>query len=125
MDVTPLIKTGQQIIQGYSDGRFRISGTVYEGAVIVSPEKTQAWDVSGKVADLSLAEFEPLIEHAADIDVVLLGCGAVIQFLPRPLKAALKEQGLNIEVMDSGAACRTYNVLISDGRRVVAVLLLF
>ncbi|HOO81171.1 MAG TPA: Mth938-like domain-containing protein [Alphaproteobacteria bacterium] len=125
MDVTPLIRSGQQIIQSYSGGRFRVSGAVYEGALIVMPEGSQRWDFAGEVADLSEPDFVPLIEQAAEIDVVLLGCGATIQFLSSNLKNALKACGLNVEVMDSGAACRTYNVLMADGRRVAAALLPF
>ncbi|MCB1721310.1 MAG: Mth938-like domain-containing protein [Rhodospirillales bacterium] len=125
MDVTPLVKAGQQILQSYSAGRFRVSGVVYEGALIVLPEATQRWDFAGAVEELGEADFEPLIEQASEIDVILLGCGTAIQFLPSSLKNALKARGLNIEVMDTGAACRTYNVLMADGRRVAAALLPF
>ena len=123
MDVTPLVKQDTQIIQSYAGGQFRISGAVYQSAVIVTPEYTESWNFSGQVADLSEDDFAPLIAQADFIDVVLLGCGPHIQFLKPALKNALKEQGLSIDVMDTGAACRTYNVLIAEGRRVAAALL--
>ena len=125
MDVTPLVKEGAQIIQGYADGGFRVSGERYDGSVLVFQEKSEVWDVSRDVKVLSEADFAPLIGVSDAIDVVLLGTGKTLVFLDPSLKKALKAQGLSIEVMDSGAACRTYNVLMAEGRRVVAALLAF
>jgi len=123
MDVTPLVKEGAQIIQSYAGGGFRVSGALYEHAVLVFLEKTVKWDVSGDVKALSEADFVPLIDVAEEIDVVLLGTGKSLVFLDPTLRDALKGQGLHVEVMDSGAACRTYNVLMAEGRRVVCALL--
>ena len=125
MDVTPLVRKGQQIIQSYSGGSFKISGQVYDHAVIVSPDETVAWDVGGErnVDGLNEIHFLSLISKSDDIDVLLLGTGKDICFLPPELKKALKKQGLGIDVMDTGAACRTYNVLMAEGRRVVCALL--
>ena len=125
MDVTPLVKEGAKIIQGYADGGFRVSGQRYDGAVLVFQDKVIEWDVTGDVKALSEADFVPLIEAANEIDVVLLGTGKSMAFCDPSLRDALKGKGLNIECMDSGAACRTYNVLMTDGRRVVAALLPF
>ncbi len=125
MDVTPLVRDGAQIIQGYADGGFRISGQAYDGAVLVSSDQTVQWDVQADVKALSESDFSSLIDTADDIDVVLLGTGKSLVFPDPTLKRALKERGLNIEAMDSGAACRTYNVLMAEGRRVVAAILPF
>ncbi len=119
MDVTPLIRPGQQVIQNYAGGVFRISGKIYEGAVIVTPDAAFAWDVAENFSDLTAEHFAPL----AGVDVLLLGTGGKMHFLPPPLRKALKEQGLSPDVMDTGAACRTYNVLMAEGRRVAAALL--
>lgn len=127
MDVTPLVREGAQIIQSYSDGGFRVSGHRYDGAALVSSDKTVLWDLSSDaisdVKALREADFSVLIDAAADIDVVLLGTGARMVFLDPALKRYLREAGLNVEIMDSGAACRTFNVLMAEGRRVVAALL--
>lgn len=123
MDITPLIAAGQQIIQSYKDGVFRVSGERYDGAIIVAPEATNPWNFKGEAADLTLDDFAPLIAKADELDVVLLGCGASMAFLPLPLRTQLKEAGLHVESMDTGAACRTYNVLLAEGRRVVAALI--
>ena len=125
MDVTPLVKADTQIIQSYSNGVFRVSGETYECPILVRANLTSVWDVKGDFADLSAEDFEPLIKDAAEIDVVLLGCGKSIQFLPTELRNALKEKGLSVDVMDTGAACRTYNVIMAEGRRVVAALFPF
>lgn len=120
MDVTPLIPAGRQVIQQYRAGGFRISGKDYTGAVIVLPERTLMWPVSG---DLSLSSFDMLKGMARELDVILVGTGSAQQFIPPALRQALKQLGLNIDTMDTGAACRTYNVLMADGRRVAAALL--
>ncbi len=125
MDVTPLVKTGAQIIQSYADGGFRVSGARYDGAIIVDAAQTTPWSAAQEkdVKSLTEDDFTQLLSRAADIDVVLLGSGKTLIFLNPAIKNALKSQGLSIEVMDTGAACRTYNVLMAEGRRVTAALL--
>lgn len=121
MDVTPLVKAGTQIIQSYAGGRFTVSGVVYEGAIIVRPDLVAAWDAPAGVSDLTPEHFSSLFADAPE--VVLLGSGKTFQILPPALRHALKERGLSVDIMDTGAACRTYNVLVAEGRRVAAALL--
>ena len=123
MDVTPLIRQGQQVIQGYAGAKFKVSGLVYEGPIIVGLDSVAAWDAPESLEALTEAHFQPLIAIASEIDVVLLGAGKTMKFLPAALKKALKDKGLSVDVMDTGAACRTYNVLMAEGRRVAAALL--
>jgi uncharacterized protein len=124
MDVTPLIKAGQEIIQSYAGGIFRVSSKIYDSALIVAPHKTMRWESVSSFDDLTLENFKILIDQAHDIDVVLLGTGSRMRFFDPALKAQLSAKGLPIDVMDTGAACRTYNVLMAEGRRVVAAMLL-
>ena len=123
MDVTPLIPQGSQIIQAYSGGHFRVSGQVYNGPVVVTVEKTQSWPVANQNKSLTVEDFAVLLQESDNLDVVLVGCGAKMTSIPFPLRQALKERGLAVEFMDTGAACRTYNVLMAEGRRVAAALL--
>lgn len=123
MDVTPLIPEGRQIIQGYSHGSFKVSGVSYTNPIIVTPLQTQNWGFSGAFTDLREDDFEDLTAMANDIDVVLLGCGPRGEFFPPKLRDALKQKGIVVETMDTGAACRTYNVLMAEGRRVAAALM--
>lgn len=123
MDVTPLIRNDAQVIQSYSDGKFRVSGQIYDTAIIVTSNSTFNWSKSAKtVAGLSVKDFDQVFEISDKIDVFLLGCGASMAFLSQELRNALKERGISVDVMDTGAACRTYNVLMAEGRRVAAVL---
>jgi uncharacterized protein len=120
MDITPLVGSGQQIIQSYSGGRFRISGRNFDSAVIVFPDRTLEWVVT---VPPQFDDFARLIDAAAELDVVLFGCGGIFAPLDPVLRRALKATGLSVDVMDTGAACRTYNVLMAEGRRVAAALL--
>lgn len=125
MDVTPLIAKDRKVIQAYDRGVFKISGQRYDTAICVWPDTVAPWALSSDVStldDLIPADFDVFTQNAA-VDVVLLGAGAVMAFLPKPLKIALQHRGLNVEVMDTGAACRTYNVLMAEGRRVACALL--
>jgi len=105
--------TDAEPVDGYGPGFFRIGGKVWEGPVITSPAGTQGWD--------GLEDTGPLL--ALDADVVFVGMGAEIAHLPADLRTALEEAGIGAEVMSSPAAARTYNVLVSEGRRVALALL--
>lgn len=121
MDITPLLPQGRQIVQSYAEGRFRVSGEVYEGPVIVFIDRTISWDVPGSLNDLTADHFSELFGN--ELDVILVGCGKTMRSMPFALRQSLKERGISIDFMDTGAACRTYNVLMTEGRRVAAALL--
>ena len=115
MDITPLIGQGSSIIQSYAEGKFRVSNQVYEGPVIVRIENVAGWQ--------GLDDIPGLVAACSDCDVVLLGCGKTVSPETFSLRSVLKAQGLPVELMDTGAACRTFNVLMTEGRRVAAALL--
>jgi uncharacterized protein len=121
MDVTPLIPEGLQIIQSYSAAGFRISGQRYTQAIFVTPEKTQVWTDKKNIEELESRDFLILEEDTSDI--ILIGTGTTFCFLPTPLQKSLREKGIKPDMMDSGAACRTYNVLMAEGRRVAVFLM--
>jgi len=124
VDVTPLVPAGRQIVESYGDGRFRVSGTLFTGSILVFPDRTVAWPVADFAA-LSLDDVEPLREAGMGglVDVVLLGCGRRMGLVTDALRAPLRAAGIVLEPMDTGAACRTYNVLAAEGRRVAAALI--
>lgn len=122
VDVTPLIGGDRQIVESYGPGRFRISGRVYEGSVIMSADRTLPWDATA-AANLSPESLAPVLALAPAVDVLLIGCGARAAFLAPALRRALKDAGISADAMDTGAACRTYNVLAAEGRRVAAALI--
>jgi uncharacterized protein len=123
MDVTPLIPEGRQIIQSYRDGAFKISGRLYHSAIMVLPEKVVDLSFDGKASDITASSFPEAEAIAKDLDVVLIGTGDQMQFIPGTVREQLKNKGIAIDVMDTGAACRTYNVLMAEGRRVAALLI--
>lgn len=125
MDITPLVPEGRQIIQSYASGHFRVSGAVYAGPVVVFPDRTMAWGVTPALEALTAADFLTLLNDGlnGDLDVLLVGCGAVMRSMPFALRQSLSQCGVAIDFMDTGAACRTYNVLMAEGRRVAAALL--
>jgi uncharacterized protein len=124
MDVTPLIPQGRQIIDGYGEGGFRISGQRIEGSVIVFPDKVAAWNV-GEATSLSADTLEAVSAagRAGTVELLLIGTGARMTRIDSALRQALRADGVVIEAMDTGAACRTYNVLMAEGRRVAAALI--
>jgi uncharacterized protein len=102
-------------VDGYGPGFFRIGGQVVQGAVTILPSGVAHW---GGYADAA-----SLIAAAPTIDVLFVGTGAEIAHLPPAFRAALEEAGLGVEIMSSPAACRTYNILLSEGRRVGLALI--
>jgi len=114
---------GRFLIQGYGDGGFRIAGRRYQGPVLVLPGGIVPW-TAATVSDISYESFQPAIDAAGDIDVLLLGSGPSIAPVDRALLRRIRdEHGIAIDVMDTGAACRTFNVLLTDGRQVAAALI--
>ncbi|MEX1108747.1 MAG: Mth938-like domain-containing protein [Dongiaceae bacterium] len=124
MDITPLVPEGRQIIESYGSGRFRIAGQIYQGSVLVFPERTEAWSVVAP-ENVTADALAPIVAagRAGDVELLLLGCGPRLTQVAPALRAALREAGVGIEPMDTGAACRTFNVLMAEGRRVAAALI--
>lgn len=110
MRLNEVTYTGAAPIDGYGDGFFRIGGEVHKGGVLTGPKGTCAWRGYEDVA--------PLLALAGDIDVLFFGVGREIAHLPSDLRQKLEDAGIGVEVMNSPAACRTYNVLLSEGRRI-------
>jgi uncharacterized protein len=121
MDVTPLIPAGRQVIESYGPAGFRVSGAVHAGSILVFPDRTEAWPVAA-LAELTPGHFDALAAHG-DVEIVLLGCGARMGLVPAALRQALRDMGIVLDPMDTGAACRTYNVLLAEERRVAAALI--
>lgn len=121
MDITPLIPKGKQIITGYGDGKFRINGIVHAASVLIFPDKTVPWGIAANQA-ITLESLMPIIEEAEKVELLLIGCGKNQSILPPKIKSALKEAGISLEIMDTGAAVRTYNVVLAEERRVAAAL---
>ena len=86
------------------------------------PEQTSAWVVTD-ISKLTFESFAAVTGAEPPVEILLLGCGVRAAAVPAAVRARLKEHGIVVEPMDTGAACRTYNVLIAEGRRVAAALI--
>lgn len=113
---------GGHLIQGYERGRIVVNGHSHSDGLIVSPERLVIGWGPKLAADLTADHFRQLIE--LDPQVVILGTGARQVFPDPRLYAAATRSGLGVEIMDTGAACRTYNILMSEGRNVAAGLIM-
>jgi uncharacterized protein len=102
-------------VEGYGPGFFRIGGEPRQAPLAVMPSGVVAWNGWDDPA--------PLVERAGEIDVLFLGTGAEIAHPPAAFRAALEDAGIAVELASSPSACRTYNVLLGEGRRVGIALL--
>lgn len=103
------------VVQAYGPAGFRVSGHTHAGAIIVLPDRVITWQAG---------DYTALDALRGDIDVFLLGTGTTLVLPPKDVRLDLKSRGIHAEAMDTGAACRAYNALMADGRRVAAALCL-
>lgn len=112
----------KHLISGYGSGWVQIAQTRHQKSLLVLPDQIITDWGSSKVSDLSESHFESIATLKPE--VVLLGTGDKIQFPHPRLWRCLTDAGIGMECMDTGAACRTYNILMAEGRHVAAALIL-
>ena len=114
--------SGLNVFTGYGAGYVSVNGARCESSVVVLPERpVEPWDVAGFDA-LGPAHFEFL--SGLGVGIVLLGTGPRLRFPDAALQRIVLCAGTGLEVMDTTAACRTYNILAAEGRQVAAAILL-
>lgn len=118
MELTQIVQAGRQVIERYGPTGFRVSGTIYLSPVLVFPERTLVWE--GAAA--TIEALAPVAEHGS-VELLLLGLGRRMAPVAFALRNAMKVRGIALEAMETGAACRTYNLLLAEDRRVAAALL--
>lgn len=114
MRLTEITYGTAQPIEGYGPGFFRVGGHVLRGPALVTPWDAGPWG--------GLDDVRAPLALAGKIDVLFVGMGKDVAHAPKAFRQALEDAGIGVEVMDSPAACRTYNVLLSEGRRIAAAL---
>ena len=107
-------------ISGYVPGGFGVGGQLHHGGLLILPGQFGLW---APATPIEPADLDMVLKAAAAIDVLLVGLGAETGVLPPPVRAALDAAGLGYDVMATPPACRTYNVLLAENRRVAAALL--
>ncbi len=121
MRFTQESSSARNFIRAYAPGEIRINDRAFHAPLIVSSSTIEPGPTVGGAEDLTAAHASPII--ALEPELVLLGTGARQVFPRADFGARFLRAGIGFEVMDTGAACRTFNVLVGEERRVVALLL--
>ncbi len=113
---------GRAPIDAYGNGGFRFADMSHRGSILCLPSGIYGWDAlegDALTADL----FDRVLADAAGIEVLLVGTGKELRPLPATLKAKLREHGIGSDPMSTGAAVRTFNIMLSESRAVAAALI--
>jgi len=121
MDLTLQSPAGRQVIERYGARGFRVAGVIHRGAILVFPDRTEPW-VAADASTVTFESLAPVVQYGG-VQILLLGLGRRMPAVPPGLRTKLRAAGIILEPMDTGAACRTYNVLVAEERRVAAALL--
>jgi uncharacterized protein len=122
MQPTPPRYPGRAPIEAYGNGGFRFAGMSHRGSLLCLGEAIVGWAPT-TAEGLTLDDFALLLTEPAGIELLLLGTGREFLLPSQSLRSGLREAGIRVEPMDTGAACRTYNVLLAEGRQVGAALI--
>jgi uncharacterized protein len=123
MDITPQLGEDKQVITRYGGGALSISGKEYRDPIFILP---QGGVIPWPVKNIEKLEASELIDplQGKALEVLIIGSGEKQFFLPPSIRHALKDQlGIGVEVMDTGAACRTFNVLTAEDRLAAGALI--
>lgn len=121
MDITPAIPENKNVIKGYGEKSFKINEDSHGGSVILLPDDVKPWNVT-KADEISLDSLRHISENY-NIEILLIGCGENHIPMPSEIQLHFSKKNIGVEIMTTGAACRTYNVLLAEGREVAAALL--
>ena len=122
IEIRPAHFPGRAPIDAYGNGGFRFADMSHRGSLLLLPSGIYGWEpVDAK--ELTVAHFEKVLAEAQDIEVLLIGTGDGMRVLPKELRAAFREAGISVDPMSTGAAVRTYNIMLSESRAVAAALI--
>lgn len=122
MEIRPAHFPGRAPIDAYGNGGFRFADMSHRGSILCVPSGIHGWSVDDPTK-LSVDDFSRIIAQASEIEVLLVGMGDAMRVLPRELKQALRDAGIAADPMSTGAAVRTYNIMLSEARAVAAALI--
>jgi uncharacterized protein len=113
---------GRAPIDAYGNGGFRFADMSHRGSILCLPSGIYGWDVA-EGADIDEASLARVLAEAAEIEVLLVGTGVNLIPLKRPLRDALKDAQISADPMSTGAAVRTFNILLAENRAAAAALI--
>lgn len=122
IQIRPAHFPGRAPIDAYGNGGFRFADMSHRGSILCLPSGIHGWDVN-EGGILTIADFTKVIEQASGIGVLLFGSGSSMKLLPPDVRAALKEAGVAVDVMNTGAAVRTFNIMLSEERPVAGAFI--
>ncbi|MCP4936583.1 MAG: hypothetical protein GY927_20885 [bacterium] len=122
MELQDIRFTGQRLIEAYGNKGFRLSDGRLEGSILILPTGVVSF-AADQAEDFNADLFAPILKPQNNIEILLLGTGLKQHFPSGELRKLFIEKNIALEVMDTGAACRTFNVLVSEDRRVAAALI--
>jgi uncharacterized protein len=114
--------SGKRLIQSYGDNGFRLTDGRFEGSILILPRGIEHFAAESP-ADFDIAQFGGVFDARDELEIMLLGTGQRQQFPSLEIRKKFLENNIALEVMDSGAACRTYNILVSEDRRIAAAII--
>jgi uncharacterized protein len=121
-DRAPGFYPGRAPIEAYGNGGFRFAGMSHRGSILCLPSGVMAWDVADTAA-LDIGCFGDVLVEGSSVGLVLLGTGRSQVFPPLAVRRRFLDLRIGLDPMDTGAACRTYNVLLEEWRPVAAALI--
>lgn len=113
---------GRHQIDAYGNGGFRFADMSHRGSILALPSGVSAWAIATH-AELTEAAFAPVFAEAEEFELLLLGTGSNIAPLPEALRWRFRDLKIGLDVMQTGAAARTFNILLGENRRVAAALI--
>ncbi len=113
---------GRAPIDAYGNGGFRFADMSHRGSILCLPSGIHGWDMQ-EGEQLTVASLERLLSDTSSIEVLLIGTGANLVPIPADVKAALKANGISSDPMSTGAAVRTFNIMLAESRAVAAALI--
>ena len=113
---------GRHPIDAYGNGGFRFAEMSHRGSILALPSGIRAWAVRS-AAELCEETLAPVFREGDDLDLLLLGTGVDVAFVPQALRWRFREARIGLEVMQTGAAARTFNILVAENRKVGAALI--
>lgn len=122
IEIRPAHFPGRAPIDAYGNGGFRFAEMSHRGSLLLLPSGIYGWSpVDAK--EFTLEHFDKVLAEAQDIEVLLIGTGDGMRVLPKEFRAAFRDAGISVDPMSTGAAVRTYNIMLSESRAVAAALI--
>lgn len=121
-DITPQIPDNYNQLDSYGNGKFKVNGKYFENSIIIAPTFLEELEIK-EISEIKSEHLKLILDNKEKIEFLIVGAGETSDFLGDEAEKTLKNEGIIIEYMTTGAAARTYNILLSEGRKFAAILI--